>query len=327
MKALIVRVEFRAIVNIMKQAVDPWIVLKFGGSSVCELRHWQTIARLIQQAYRDGFKVFVVCSAIRGVTDALEKLFSTRSRSQDASVGEEFFTWIRTIHQRLATCLNIEMEAYIDGELAKLAQLMHTDSNDCTPRMQAEMMALGEVMCTKLGVAWLKKQGLSAVWQDARALLTCRDSLAGPWDQRYLAATCTEQADPRLQAQFRQQGFDIVITQGFIASDSEGHTVLLGRGGSDTSAAYFSARLQAKKLEIWTDVPGMFTLDPRKHPEASLLAHLSYQEAEQMAVMGAKVLHPRCIAPVRTHGIPLYIRCTETPELLGTHIGLQALAG
>jgi diaminopimelate decarboxylase/aspartate kinase len=96
--------------------------------------------------------------------------------------------------------------------------------------------------------------------------------------------------------------------------------VLLGRGGSDTSAAYFAAKLEAERLEVWTDVPGMFTANPRDIPSARLLRLLDYDEAQELATMGAKVLHPRCIDPLRASQIPLHIRCTQRPELEGTVI-------
>jgi hypothetical protein len=96
----------------------------------------------------------------------------------------------------------------------------------------------------------------------------------------------------------------MVITQGFIASNPQGETVLLGRGGSDSSGAYFAAKLQAAGLEIWTDVPGMFSANPRAVPTARLLRALHYDEAQEIASNGAKVLHPRCILPVHLYGQP-----------------------
>jgi diaminopimelate decarboxylase/aspartate kinase len=94
--------------------------------------------------------------------------------------------------------------------------------------------------------------------------------------------------------------------------------VLLGRGGSDTSGAYLAARLGAERLEIWTDVPGLFTANPGQVPEARLLRRLGYAEAGELASRGAKVLHPRCLGPVRRHGIPLHVRCTPWPDVEGT---------
>ena len=112
----------------------------------------------------------------------------------------------------------------------------------------------------------------------------------------------------------------MILTQGFIARNSAGDSVLLGRGGSDTSAAYLAAKLDAAGLEIWTDVPGMFSANPRIVSGARLLRTLSYEEAQEIASTGGSVLHPRCIRPVRTHAIPLRVRCTSQPTLDGTLI-------
>ncbi|HWK52178.1 MAG TPA: bifunctional aspartate kinase/diaminopimelate decarboxylase, partial [Steroidobacter sp.] len=135
----------------------------------------------------------------------------------------------------------------------------------------------------------------------------------------YLSATCNYEPDLELQRRWSAQG-TVFITQGFIASDEQGDTVLLGRGGSDTSGSYFAAKLGARRLEIWTDVPGMFSANPRSVPTARLLRALEYDEAQEIASSGAKVLHPRCIMPVKQYGIPLYVYATQTPKLEGTVI-------
>ena len=112
----------------------------------------------------------------------------------------------------------------------------------------------------------------------------------------------------------------MLITQGFIARHGDGGTAILGRGGSDTSAAYFGALLKAQRVEIWTDVPGMFSANPRDVPDARLLTRLDYAEAQEIATTGAKVLHPRSIAPCRDAGVPMAILDTERPDLPGTRI-------
>ncbi len=99
---------------------------------------------------------------------------------------------------------------------------------------------------------------------------------------------------------------------------ADGDTVLLGRGGSDTSGAYLAAKLAAERLEIWTDVPGMFSANPRSTPTARLLRALHYDEAQEIASNGAKVLHPRCLLPVRQYRIPLHVHATQSPDLEGT---------
>ena len=119
----------------------------------------------------------------------------------------------------------------------------------------------------------------------------------------------------------------MVITQGFIARDSDGNTCLLGRGGSDTSASYLGAKIRAKQIEIWTDVPGMFSANPRATPTARLIRALHYDEAQEIATSGAKVLHPRCLLPARQYQIPLYVYATQTPDLEGTLITGESAAG
>jgi diaminopimelate decarboxylase/aspartate kinase len=112
----------------------------------------------------------------------------------------------------------------------------------------------------------------------------------------------------------------VYLTQGFVASDAQGDTVLLGRGGSDTSGSYLAAKLGAQRLEIWTDVPGMFTANPRTVTGARLLRSLDYDEAQEVASSGAKVLHPRCILPAKQYAIPLTVHATQMPDLEGTEI-------
>ena len=180
-------------------------------------------------------------------------------------------------------------------------------------------MAIGELMATKLGCAALEKAGLPVSWLDARDFLTSRSRNGAQHARDYLTATCDNDAQPEMRDRIAEAG-EVVLTQGFIARNRSGETVLLGRGGSDTSAAYFAARLQARRLEIWTDVPGMFTADPKLVPSARLLVALRYDEAQELASAGSSVLHPRCISPLRPHGIPLFIRSTMAPEVGGTVI-------
>src|SRR5205085_9138532 len=122
--------------------------------------------------------------------------------------------------------------------------------------------------------------------------------------------------DKAVQARFAAID-GIVLSQGFIARNAEGETVLLGRGGSDTSGAYLAGKLEARRLEIWTDAPGFFSADPKAVPSARLIKSLHYREAQEIASAGGGILHPRSISPVRATGIPLYLKCTAHPEWEG----------
>jgi len=137
---------------------------------------------------------------------------------------------------------------------------------------------------------------------------------------------CQSRAESDWATRFRAQPTRMLITQGFISRHADGGTAILGRGGSDTSAAYFGALLGASRVEIWTDVPGMFSANPKDVPDARLLTRLDYYEAQEIATTGAKVLHPRSIKPCRDAGVPMAILDTERPELPGTSIDGNAAA-
>ena len=218
-------------------------------------------------------------------------------------------------HQQLLDDLGMQATEEFQGHWQSLQACVANQTYPLKPQLRANLLAHGELLSSSLGVTALQTHGLPVHWQDARQLL-----LAEPGqDSNPMAVRCNDDADTEMQNLLAAQG-ELHITQGFIAGSSRGDTCLLGRGGSDTSAAYLAARLQAAALEIWTDVPGMFTADPRVVPDARLLNSLGYREAQELASMGAKVLHPPSIQPVRRHDIPLYIKDTTRPESAGTLI-------
>jgi bifunctional diaminopimelate decarboxylase / aspartate kinase len=192
---------------------------------------------------------------------------------------------------------------------------------EASPRVQAKVMAMGELMLTKLGSAFLKKE-IDIAWQDARDLLKSIDTQT-PESVQYLTAICEAKFDQKVSDKIHSLKQSVVITQGFIASNKNNETVLLGRGGSDTSAAYLASKIGSKACEIWTDVPGIYTANPHLIPEARLLKQLNYAEAQEIASLGAKVLHPLCIPPLRKNQIPLLIKQTTKPEHPGTLVHLR----
>ncbi len=294
-----------------------WVVLKFGGTSVSSRENWGKIQARIEEIQREEeATVVVVCSALSGISDALQGVIDEAPRGS----VEDRVEAIRARHQEMGESLGVEAAQILEGELQTLERLAQGASlvGEVSPGVQARIMALGELMSTRLGAAFLQSQGLALRWEDARTLLTASDESTRQEARRFLSATCDVDDDPGLREKL--SGAEVVLTQGFIAADDRGRTVLLGRGGSDTSAAYFAARLGAERLEIWTDVPGMFTANPRQVGSARLLRRLDYDEAQELATMGAKVLHPRCLPAVRSRSIPLHLRCTPRPELEGTVI-------
>ncbi|MBS0578720.1 MAG: bifunctional aspartate kinase/diaminopimelate decarboxylase [Proteobacteria bacterium] len=302
-----------------------WIVLKFGGTSVSSLPNWTNIAAIAAARLAAGARVLVVHSALSGITDRLERLL-------DAAIGQAQEVELRAIeerHRRLASELGVPLGEEVERYLAELREIAAGVAlvGEVSERTRARVMATGELMATQIGVRFLRAQGLEVSWADARTMLRAERSAGGPQARAsLLSATCNFAPDALLAAHL--QGLPgIVVTQGFIASDEEGNTVLLGRGGSDTSAAYLAAKLQAQRLEIWTDVPGLFSADPRFTPSARLLRALHYDEAQEIATSGAKVLHPRCILPARQYRIPLHVYATQAPQLEGTVLGPEGAEG
>jgi diaminopimelate decarboxylase/aspartate kinase len=294
-----------------------WVVMKFGGSSVATAENWATIADLVRNRLDSGLKPVIVHSALQGVSNALAALLDTAATG-DSTGGVEA---IRERHFELAADLDLDAEALIGDLLHELEQFIAGVRliREVSVRVRVRVMALGELMATRLGAAYLELAGLPVTWVDARDVLTSSGRASRSSARDHLSATCNYEADEMLQEKLGVLGA-VILTQGFIARNPRGKTVLLGRGGSDTSAAYFAAKLQARRLEIWTDVPGMFTADPRIVPSARLLVALRYDEAQELASAGSSVLHPRCLSPVRHFSIPLFIRCTKAPELNGTVI-------
>ena len=296
----------------------PWVVMKFGGTSVSSRARWDTIGTLVGKRRAEGHRVLVVVSAISGVTNALVALTET---GHDAPARQAQATALEVRHREFAESLELDPEAVIGELLAQLRRLA-TDSRAEAAELewQADVLALGELLSSRLGSAYLSSQGLDLRWSDARRFLRAAPMPnQSAWAAR-LSVNCVIQPPPGFSEAWDGQG-DSLITQGFICADETGRTAILGRGGSDTSAACFGALLGAERVETWTDVPGMFSANPRQVPQARLLARLDYEEAQEIASTGAKVLHPRCISPCREARVPLWIRDTSRPDFEGTVIG------
>ncbi|MBI4704820.1 MAG: bifunctional aspartate kinase/diaminopimelate decarboxylase [Deltaproteobacteria bacterium] len=302
-----------------------FVVLKFGGTSVATPGRWGTILEQSRARRAEGLLPVVVCSALAGVSDLLERVALEATAGRHAPLLAE----LQRRHLELAAGLGVDGAAAIGPDLAEVERLALAASltGEADPRLKARIMAIGEILSTRLGAAFMNARGEHVAWLDARTcLVSMGDETRGPV-HRILNATVSDDRDPALAARLAQLDAEILLTQGFIARDPGGGTVLLGRGGSDTSAALFAAKLQAVRCEIWTDVPGIFTADPRLVPSALLVKAAGYGEAQEIASTGAKVLHPRCIAPCRRHRIPLQLRWAERPAFAGTIIERSAKAG
>lgn len=289
------------------------IVRKFGGSSVADADRIAGVARIVAHAADGGV---VVTSALGGTTDTLLQAGALAERGQ---VGEalEVAATIRRRHLDAAPA-DEAIRTALDARCDSLEALLRGVAllGEQTPRSRATLAAFGERLAVPLVAAAIAAEGRPAVAVDAADVLRT--------DARFHEATVDMAASRALAQQVLLplvgEGTVPVVT-GFFGATAEGHTALLGRGGSDFSAAILGALLDADEVEIWTDVDGILSADPRFVRDARVLERVSYREAAEMSYFGAKVVHPKTMSPVAPRGIPLRIRNTFRPELPGTRIG------
>ena len=287
-------------------------MLKFGGTSVAGRPQWEVIASLAKARQSEGFQVLLVCSAVAGVTNLLNRM-ACKPDSTDRL--EELLE----IHRKLGHELGVDEQNWLSESRRQLQGCLQNLSQEPGPQFRAALLAMGEWMSTKIGCCFLS-QHLDAAWVDVReALEVFSEKDLSPACQ-WLSAACRAGEAPGLSGRWSALS-PVLITQGFVARTKEGDTALLGRGGSDTSAALLAGRLSAERLEIWTDVPGLFSADPHLISDARLLTEVDYAEALEMAASGAKVVHPRSIRAAAATETPVVIRDVNRRSVAGTRIG------
>jgi diaminopimelate decarboxylase/aspartate kinase len=301
-------------------AEDNWIVLKFGGTSVAGRPQWDVIARLARQRRAEGLRVLLVCSAVAGVTNRLTAL------AESAGVGaEQGVRELIDLHRALGRDLGVDDRHWLPRAATMLQESIASLQREPGPPTSAALLATGEWLSTQIGTRFLQQQGLDAAWVDAREALEASAEHDLSPARQWLSADCFAGNDPALASLWSGMA-PLLVTQGFVARNGEGRTVLLGRGGSDTSAALLAGRLDAALLEIWTDVPGLFSADPRLVPTARLLAEVDYAEALEMAASGARVVHPRSIRAAAETQTPVVVRDVGRSAVSGTRIGAGGAA-
>lgn len=299
-----------------------WVVVKFGGTSVADYASWINIKDIVQQHLNNNHRVVLVCSAPGRVSDSLEHLLSKAVSGEDYQPQLHF---IRSVYQQLAQELSVDFNQALQNDWDELERYVKGVSllKERSPKCHAKIMSFGEVLLTHLAYQFLLLQEVSVHWEFAGDCLKALPISAFSEASHYVSAQCDISRDDELIKYLDTITEDVIITQGFLATNELNEIVLLERGGSDVSAAYFAAKLAATRCEIWSDVPGIYTANPHKVPEARHLLQLTYEEAQEIALMGAEVLHPRAIAPVAKHGIPLFVGQTSAPKREGTLISAQ----
>ncbi len=302
----------------------PWVVVKFGGTSVSTRSRWDNIARIVAAHQARGRRVLIVVSALSGITDQLKAICDAGG---DSARRRTLLAGVVGRHEALFAEMQLDRRNALTGWFSRLDQLFEDARSAQGPlAWQAEVLAHGEMLSSTLGGLYLNAAGLATHWLDARDHLQAEPRPNQTDWARWLSASVNASRDRAFSEALAARG-DVFIVQGFIARAAGRDTAVLGRGGSDTSAAHFGVLLGAEVVEIWTDVPGMFSANPRQVPDARLLSMLDYAEAQEIATTGAKVLHPRCIHPLREAQVPLAIKDTNRPELAGTLIAGAAPQG
>lgn len=285
-------------------------VAKFGGTSVANFDAMTSCANIVTS---DANTRVVVLSASAGVTNYLVELANGCEKER----REEILDAVGTIQYNIIEKLQnqSEVSAEIDELLQHIAALAESASLATSNALTDELICHGEMMSTKIFTQLLKERNFPAVWVDVRDIVATNSNYgkAAPNDEK------TQQQSDAIIKPLIAAG-NVVITQGFIGRDDEGKTTTLGRGGSDYSAALLAEVLNANDVLIWTDVPGIYTTDPRVVPNAQRIDTMAFNEAAEMATFGAKVLHPATLLPAVRSNIPVYVGSSKAPEQGGTWV-------
>jgi bifunctional aspartokinase / homoserine dehydrogenase 1 len=289
-------------------------IVKFGGTSVGSVESLRALGAIVVSSP----PVACVVSALGGITDQL--IDAARRAAQRDEGYAEVPAAIGERHRGIAKALVGEKpaaayDALLDSSLRELSDVLRGVflTRELSPRVLDFVMSFGERLSAPLVAAYLTSLGLDSDWTDSRALVVTDENFGSARIDR--AAT-----DKAIAEYFAANGSTFHVVTGFISATPKGETTTLGRGGSDYTAAIVGAALDADEIEIWTDVDGIMTADPRKVRKAFSLAQLSYEETMELAHFGAKVIHPPTIQPAMRKGIPISIRNTFNPSFLGTRI-------
>src|SRR2546426_1001193 len=302
------------------------IVMKFGGTSVEDAKAIDRVASIVEG--RLAKQPVVVVSAMAKVTDTL----LTMARAAGEGERKTALKLCRSLQERhyntaselLGTALFTEFHSELGAEFEALDELLRGIAavGEITPRTTDHVASFGEVLSSRIVAAAFAARGLKGTHVDSREVLIT--------DSTYMSAVPQfEETNARLQEKVKPllDSGQVPVMGGFIGANRAGITTTIGRGGSDLSAAIFGAGLAAEKIEIWTDVDGILTTDPRICPDARRIKVISFDEAAELAYFGAKVLHPATVLPAIQKNIPVYVLNSCNPSCEGTRITTRAPQG
>jgi aspartokinase/homoserine dehydrogenase 1 len=292
-------------------------VLKFGGTSVANAANIKKVKTIVQAKAKGG-KLIVVVSALGGVTDLLLECGQLAARGETCyktslqKITERHLTTVKDLLplNNQSSVLSFVMQQFNEVEdICNGIFLLQ----DFTDRTKDRILSYGELISSQIISALFSAEGFHCKWVDSRKLIRTNADFTK-------AAVDFETTDGAFESYFAAATENIYVLPGFIASDDKGNTTTLGRGGSDYTAAIAGAALDAEVVEIWTDVSGMMTADPRMVPNAKAITHISYHEAMELSHFGAKVIYPPTIQPLMKRNIPVWVKNTFQPEDEGTEI-------
>ncbi len=295
-------------------------VLKFGGSSVADGERIRAVTDIISQAAKEG-RVAVVLSAMKGITDLL--ITAARKAEEGTDGFRSVLETIRTRHFEAVRFLftptdqgaGITPLAIMCNELEEILHGVDL-VKECSPRTMDLVMSFGERLSCRLVTTYMQTRGLPAELVDARELILTNSGFG--------AAVVNFQKSYPLIHEKLDAIKGIAVIPGFIGSTEKGITTTLGRNGSDYTGSIIGAGADADLIEIWTDVDGVLSADPRIVPEAFVIPELSSEDAMELSYFGAKVIHPYCMIPAVEKGIPLLIKNSLNPQAPGTRIAAAA---
>jgi aspartate kinase len=299
------------------------IVMKFGGTSVADQAAIERLMGIVRAARQSSSQPesqdwrgpVVVVSALGGATDKLLRAAADAGEGRVDSALDEL-RGLRARHLEVAGVIGASpdrasVDAFINSEFDELDRLVGALGvlKEVTPRWLDAIAAAGEILSSRIVAAALTSHGLAATWVDARkVIVTGDDHTAAPPMMKDTAVALSATVDPILADR------RIPVIGGFVGANREGVTTTLGRGGSDYSAAIVGACLGSSEIQIWTDVDGMLTADPRLVKHVQVVPHISFGEASELAYFGAKVLHPATILPAVGQNIPVRILNSRRPQ-------------
>lgn len=291
-------------------------VLKFGGSSVATADNIKKVISIIEQRHMNTKKLIVV-SALGGITDML-----LQCSLLAAEANEGYKELLNQVEQRHLDTARQLIPIQSQSSILSFIKMQCNEMEDIfngifllkelSLRIKDKVMSYGELLSSKI-IATALESITKVQWVDSTQLIKTNS-------QYGYAQVNFDATDTNIQKYFKENDTLLYVASGFIASDEKNINTTLGRGGSDYSAAIYASALHAKSMEIWTDVPGMMTADPRLVPAAKTIASISYQEAMELSHFGAKVVYPPTIQPAMNKGIPINIKNSFAPKDAGTVI-------